>query len=210
MDFYAWFMADPTRAAKRLRRFAGVIKDRHEITIRYADLKNIGAESKRLREIYNEAWEKNWGYVPFTPAEFDYMTKELKPIVEAEMTLIAEVDNEPAGFLLCVPDINLALRHANGRLTRFGLPIGLAKILYYKTRIKMVRVVALGVVPKFRRHGVAEMLVLRIIENVMVQRGWPGECSLILENNVLMNRFLRAIGADIYKTYRIYRRSLDH
>ena len=209
MDFYAWRLAKPGGVTERLRRLATALKKRREIVIRYADLKDIAAESARLREIYNEAWEKNWGFVPFTPEEFDYMTKELKPIVESEFTLIAEVNREPAGFLLCVPDINFALRRVNGRLTRFGLPIGMAKLLYYKSRLKMVRVVALGVVPKYRRHGVAEMLVLRIIENAMVQRGFPGECSLILENNDLMNRFLQAIGAEKYKTYRIYRRSLD-
>ena len=68
--------------------------------------------------------------------------------------------------------------------------------------------VALGVLPKYRRHGVAEMLVLRIIEEAMIKRGFVGECSLILENNKMMNRFLEAIGAEKYKTYRIYRRSL--
>jgi GNAT superfamily N-acetyltransferase len=208
MDWYSWLMVEPTRAAKRLRRFASAIKDRREIVVRSVDLKNIEAESKRLREIYNEAWEKNWGYVPFTPAEFDYMTKELKPIVDPDITYIAEVEDEPAGFLLCVPDINLALRHANGRLFHFGLPIGLAKILYYKGRLTTVRVVAMGIIPKFRRHGVAEMLVLRLIENGMLRRGLTGECSMVLENNVMMNRFMAAIGAEIYKTYRIYRRAL--
>ncbi len=209
MDFYAWWFAQPARAAKRLRRLAAALKERRNLIIRYANLKNIAGESKRLREIYNEAWQKNWGFVPFTAAEFDFMTKELKPIVEAEFTLIAEVDGEPAGFLLCVPDINVALRYANGRLMRYGFPLGLAKLLYYKRRIKTVRVVALGVVPKYRRHGVGEMLVLRIIENAMLQRGFTGgECSLILENNKMMNRFLNAIGAEKYKTYRIYRRSL--
>ena len=90
-----------------------------------------------------------------------------------------------------------------------GLPIGLAKLLYHKRRTKTVRLIALGVLPKYRRHGIAEVLVLRGIEEVMIKRGWVGECSLILENNILMNRFLEAIGAEKYKTYRIYRRSLD-
>ncbi len=137
------------------------------------------------------------------------MAKELKPIVDPQYTLIAEVDGQAAGFLLCVPDINVAIRHANGRLTRFGLPIGLAKLLYYKRRIQRVRLVALGVVPKYRRHGIAERLVLQIIETAMIKRGFAGEASLVLENNFMMNRFLEAIGAQRYKTYRIYRRRLD-
>ena len=209
-DFYAWWLADRTQAVERLTRFAARVKRREIATIRNADLSKITEESRRLREIYNQAWEKNWGFVPFTPKEFDFMTNELKPIVEADFTLIAEVDGQPAGFILCVPDINVALRHANGRLTAFGLPVGLAKILYYKRRIKTVRLVALGIVAKYRRHGIAELLVLRAIESVMIRHGFAaGECSLVLEDNVMMNRFLEAIGAEKYKTYRIYGRRLD-
>ncbi|MGI8820001.1 MAG: GNAT family N-acetyltransferase [Chthoniobacterales bacterium] len=208
MDFYAWWLAQPDRAVKRLRRLAAAIKNRQRATIRPANLSNLAAESERLRRVYNEAWQRNWGFVPFTPAEFQHMAHELKPIVSPDLTLIAEADGEPVGFILCVPDINEALKFANGRLTRFGLPIGLAKILYHKRRLKRVRLVALGIVPKFRRSGIAEMLVLRIIETAMLQRGFLGECSMTLENNHMINRFLEAIGAERYKTYRIYARSL--
>lgn len=208
MDLFGWWFARPDRIVRRLKRLAPALEQRRALNVRSVNLKDIAGESARLREIYNEAWEKNWGFVPFTPGEFAYMTKELKPIVDPELTLIAELDGQPAGFLLCVPDINVALKKVNGRLTSFGLPVGLAKLLYYKSRIKTVRVVALGVIPKYRRHGVAEMLVLRLIENGMGERGLTGECSMILENNQLMNRFLQAIGAEKYKTYRVYRRSL--
>ena len=210
MDFYAWWFANPTDAAARLRRLAGALQKRGgDVTYRQVDLRNITAEGRRIREIYNQAWSNNWGFVPFTEKEFDFMTKELKPIVESELVRLAEVEGKPVGFILCVQDINVALRKINGRLTTFGLPIGLAKLLYHKSRIKTVRLVALGVVPKYRRHGIAEILVLRIIEEAMIKRGWTGECSLILENNTMMNRFLEAIGAEKYKTYRIYRRLLD-
>jgi GNAT superfamily N-acetyltransferase len=208
MDLFAWWFADPALAEKRLRRLASALKHRQLPTIRPVNLKELAGESQTLRELYNEAWQNNWGYVPFTPAEFNYMTKELKPLIIPDLTLIAEVDGHAAGFILCVPDINAALRHVNGRLTTFGLPIGLAKLLYHKRRLKRMRLVALGVVPKFRRSGVAEMLVLRMIENGMFQRGYFGECSLTLENNHMINRFMRAIGADPYKTYRIYSRSI--
>jgi GNAT superfamily N-acetyltransferase len=207
MDLYAWWFADGTDAAQRLRRLMARMKDRQP-AIRSADLKNLEAEGRRIREIYNEAWEKNWGFVPFAEAEIDYMTKELKPIVEADLTLLAEVEGRAVGFILCVPDINVALQKINGRLTWFGLPIGLLKLLYYKSRIKKGRLIALGVIPKYRRRGVAEALVLRIIES-MNRRGGCGELSLTLENNFMINRFLEAIGAEKYKTYRIYRRRLE-
>jgi GNAT superfamily N-acetyltransferase len=209
IDLYAWWFAQPQQAAERLRRLAAALKKkRREVALRPGNLRDLAAEARKLREIYNQAWEKNWGFVPFTEKEFDVMAKELKPLLVSDLIWVAEIEGESVGFILCVPDINVAFRKINGRLTTFGLPIGLAKLLYHKSRLKTVRLVALGVVPKYRRHGIAEMLVLHIIEEAMLKRGFIGECSLILENNVMMNRFLEAIGAEKYKTYRIYRRPL--
>src|SRR6266513_6052358 len=102
--------------------------------------------------------------------EIEFMTHELRPLVIPEFALIAEVGDEPAGFILCVPDINVALRHINGRLAPFGLPIGLAKLLYYKSRTRTARLIALGVIEKYRRTGIAEMLVLRIVEDALIKR----------------------------------------
>jgi hypothetical protein len=79
--------------------------------------------------------------------------------------------DEPVGFALGVPDINVVLRDLNGRLTRFGFPIGLLKLLFYKNRIQKGRLVALGVIEKYRRAGIAEVLVLRVVEETMVKRG---------------------------------------
>jgi len=208
IDLYGWWFSDPTDAAKRLRRLAGALEKRREITLRPGNLRDLAGESRKLLEIYDQAWKDNWGFAQFTEKEFEFMTRELKPILVSELVWLAEIKGEPVGFILCVPDINVALKKINCRLTTFGLPICLAKLLYHKSRIKTVRLVALGVLPKYRRHGVAEMLVLRIIEEAMITRGFVGECSLILENNKMMNRFLEAIGAQKYKTYRIYRRSL--
>jgi len=115
--------------------------------------------------------------------------------------------SQPAGFILALPDINVVLRDLNGRLTRFGLPIGLIKLLSYKKRIYKGRLIALGVVEKYRRYGIAEMLVLRVIEETMIKRGITGELSMTLEDNFMVNRFLEAIGAQRYKTYRIYSKS---
>ena len=207
-DWYAWWFAKPVGAAARLRPLAERFRKRWPVVIRPGNLKNIREESRRLRKIYNQAWEKNWGFVPFTEAEMEFMTHELKQLVIPEFTLIAEIGDEPVGFILCVPDINVALRYINGRLTTFGLPIGLVKLLYHKSRTRTARLIALGVIEKYRRAGIAEMLVLRIVEDAMIKRGFRGELSLTLEDNFTINRFLEAIGASRYKTYRIYRKQL--
>ena len=208
-DFYAWWFDDPTEAAVRLRR---VVERRpmRNVTLREGDLRKLPEEAERMRVIYNQAWRNNWGFVPFTEKEFEHMAREMKPILRPELGYIAEDGDKPVGFILAIPDINVALRRVNGRLTRFGLPIGLAKLLYYKNRIKRVRLITLGVINDYRRHGVAEALVLRIIEAAMIARGIVGEQSMTLEDNVAMNGFLEAIGARRYKTYRIYRRAIGN
>ena len=205
-DLYAWWFADPSKAVAQLRRLASRVHRHCPVTFRPANLKNLRDESRRLREIYNQAWAKNWGFVPFTEPEIQFMTKELKPLLMPGFAWIAESGNEPVGFALGLPDINVVLRDLNGRLTRFGLPIGLIRLLFYKNRIQKGRLIALGVIEKYRRAGIAETLVLRVIEETMVKRGITGELSMTLEDNLMINRFLEAIGADRYKTYRIYRK----
>jgi GNAT superfamily N-acetyltransferase len=205
-DWYAWWFADPSKAVTRLRRLATRLEKRWPVRVRSANFKNLRDESRQLRAIFNQAWEKNWGFVPFTEAEIEFMTEELKPVIVPEFAWVAEIQSEPAGFILCLPDINVVLRELNGRLTRFGFPTGLIKLLFYKNRVKKGRLIALGVVEKYRRAGIAEMLVLRIIEETMIKRGMSGELSMTLEDNYMINRFLEAIGAERYKTYRIYTR----
>jgi len=207
-DWYAWWFSEFPEPAQRLRKIAVARAGRRRVTIRPVNLRNIKEESRRLRMIYNQAWEKNWGFVPFTEAEFDHMAREMKPLIVPEAALIAEIGDEPVAFVIAVPDINVALRKINGRLTRFGLPLGLIKLLYYKRKIQTARLVALGVVEKHRRAGIAEALVLRVMDEA-VKRGFTGEISMTLEDNFMVNRFIEAVGAARYKTYRIYSRLLD-
>jgi GNAT superfamily N-acetyltransferase len=207
-DWYAWWFEDPAGAVAHLRRFARRVRSDRTVTIRPANLKDIREESRKLRQIYNQAWGKNWGFVPFTQAEIEFMTNELKPLLISEFAWIAEIGDEPVGFILAVPDINVVLRQLNGRLTRFGLPIGLIKLVFQKRHIRKGRLIALGIIEKYRRAGIAEKLVLRVMEETMIKRGITGELSMTLEDNFMINRFLEAIGARRYKTYRIYGKNL--
>ena len=207
-DWYAWWFSESPASTKRLREIASARAEKQGVRIRPVNLKDMVGEARRIRAVYNQAWEKNWGFVPFTEAEFEHMAKEMKPLLIPPATLIAEIGNEPVGFVIGVPDINVALRHINGRLTTFGLPVGLLKLLYYRTKIRTGRLVALGVVEKYRRCGIAEMLVLQVMDEAF-KRGFTGELSMTLEDNVMVNRFIEAMGAARYKTYRIYQRGLN-
>ena len=209
-DWYAWWFTEFPKPVERLRKIAEARAGKYSVTIRPANLKKVEEESQRIRAIYNQAWEKNWGFVPFTESEIEHMAKEMKPLIEPEAMLIAEVGDEPIGFVIGVPDLNAALRHLpNGRLTWFGLPIGLVKLFYHlKFTVRTARLIALGVVQKYRRAGVAEMLVLRLMDEAF-RRGFTGELSMTLEDNVMVNRFIEAMGAKRYKTFRIYSRNLS-
>ncbi len=207
-DWYAWWFSEFPEPAERLRKIALARSRKQGVTIRPINLKKVADESQRIRAIYNQAWEKNWGFVPFTEPEIEYMAKEMKPLIVPPATLLAEAGGEPVGFVIGVPDINVAFRHINGRLTWFGLPIGLLKLLYYRLKIRTGRLVALGVVEKYRRAGVAETLVLQVMDEAF-KRGFTGELSMTLEDNVMVNRFIEAMGARRYKTFRIYQKPLS-
>lgn len=202
-DWYAWWFSEYPAPAERLRKIALARAGKLGVTIRTINLRKIEEESQRIRTIYNQAWQKNWGFVPFTEGESEHMAKEMKPLIHPLGTLMAEIGDEPVGFIIGVPDINVALRHINGRLTWFGLPIGLLKLLYYRLKTRTGRLIALGVVERYRRAGIAEMLVLGLMDAAF-KRGFTGELSMTLEDNVMVNRFIEAMGAARYKTYRIY------
>ena len=208
IDFFAWWFSDPSAATARLRKLARRLESRARFTIRRGNLSDVEAEAANFLSIYNDAWKDNWGFVPFTKPEFDYMAAEMKPFLRDDFTAVAEMDGKAIGFALALPDINVALKKINGRLTTFGIPIGLARLLYHKSRIRKARYIAMGVRPEFRRLGVAEMMVLRLMEAGMVKCGFQAELSMTLENNVMINRFIEAIGAQRYKTYRIFKRTM--
>ena len=203
-DWYAWWFSEFTRPTERLRRIVTARAKKYGIRIRPINVRKLRADTQRIRTVYNQAWRDNWGFVPFTEAEAEHMAKEMRALIVPGATLLAEQGDTPVGFVIAIPDIHIALRKMNGRLTWFGLPIGLLKLLYYRLTLRVARMVALGVVEEYRRAGVAEALVLREIEGGFN----TGELSMTLEDNVLINRFIEAMGAKCYKTYRIYSKSL--
>lgn len=207
-DWYAWWFSDFPTPMRRLRKIAAARTAKDGLTIREIDLQAIEAEARRIRQVYNQAWAKNWGFVPFTESEAKYLIKEMKPLVLPEIILLAELKDTPVGFSIAIPDPNAALRHVNGRLTRFGMPIGLIKFLYYRRKISTFRLAVLGVLEKYRRSGVAERLIFQEMVAGSKQGYSGGELSMTLEDNVMINRFIEAVGGSRYKTYRIYSRSI--
>jgi len=202
-DLYAYFIDKNSPPPERVIRMAENIKRKENVKIRNVDMKDFKGEVERIKRIYNSAWSKNWGFIPMTDEEFDHMAKNLKQIVDPHLVFIAEVNNQPAGFSLALPDFNQVLGRLNGRL----FPWGIFKLLWHtkiKNKINGVRIITMGVVPEFQKRGIDTVFYVETY-NVGVKRGYSwAEMSWILEDNVLMNRVLKLLGARLYKRYRIY------
>jgi GNAT superfamily N-acetyltransferase len=193
----------PEFLLKRERRLA----TRLDVTVRHIDMDDFEAELDRVRQIYNAAWEKNWGFVPMTEAEIGFMAHELKPLLKKDpeqVVIVDDANGEPIGFALWLKDYNQALKHAGGRL----FPFGLLKILWHARSIDTGRVLTLGLVPEHRQRGIDNLLYLRIIRAAHAKGIIEGEFSWILEGNLHMLTPLQKMGAETYKRYRVYDRAL--
>jgi GNAT superfamily N-acetyltransferase/ribosomal protein S18 acetylase RimI-like enzyme len=207
-DLYAWELSASATPPEKVVRIAEKIRVREGITVRHVRLQDFDAEVQRIKDIYNAAWEKNWGFVPMTEAEFDHMAKEMKAIVKPELLLIAEVKGEPVAFSMTLPDGNEAIKAANGRLTTFGLPIGLVKLVLASRRIRRLRLVTLGIKEGYRRRGLDAILYLDTIRTAKALGYEGGEIGWTLEDNHLVNRAIESMGGTKSKTYRLYQRAL--
>jgi hypothetical protein len=200
-DLYAYWLDANFLPADRLMRISQRLQRREpQLKIRSLDLRHFDEELRIIKDIYNNAWSKNWGFVPMTDEEIDYLAKTLKPLVIPELISIATWEEEPVAFCVSLRDYNQVLRHLDGKI---GL-LGILKFLYYSRKIRTLRVMLLGVKQAFQKRGAEVLLYLEAFRQG-VKKGCPqAECSWILENNLLMQRGLEGIGGKRYKTYRIY------
>jgi GNAT superfamily N-acetyltransferase len=175
------------------------------ISIRTMSKRDMAAEVRRFSDVYNEAWGRNWGFVPMTDAEVEYHAKLLKQVIHEDWAFMAEKDGEVIGAALTLPDINQVMAKLNGRL----LPFGWAKFLLGKRKIDQLRVFALGVKHAYRHTGIAAGLYLKHLETA-ARPGTieGGEMGWILETNEPMNRAMEGMGGEVVKRYRLYERVL--
>jgi hypothetical protein len=199
-DLYAYLSNANFIDMKKINRIADKVMKNGEVRVRPINMKDFRRDVERVFEVYAAAWVRNWGYVPMSRDEFFAMGKEMKMILKPELVLIGEVGSRVVGFALALPDVNQALKPANGSI----FPTGLLKILYYQRLIRNVRVLALGVVEEYRASGLAAGFYATLVRNARKLGYGDCEMSWILEDNKLMNRSLEVMGAKRYKTYRIY------
>jgi len=196
---------DAPRAMQRLlQRIGG------SISVRKLQRKRLGLELEVLRDIFNDSWSENWGFTPFTEAEFADIGDLLKVLIDDDFVQIAEIEGRPVAMIVALPDINQAIGDLQGRL----LPFGWCKLLW---RLKVrypdqARVMLMGVRKEYQQSRLGSALAFLVIDTVrqaLIRRNIKTvEMSWILEDNEGMKGMIEAIGGEAYKRYRIYEKSL--
>ena len=207
-DLFAYIIDGDFKASPAMQTI--VKRARKRVTIRSLDKSSFNEDLKIVEDIYNDAWSENWGFIPFTQAEFEQLGKDFKMLLDFELVKIAAVDGVPAAFLVVLPNINEAIRDLNGRL----LPFGWLKLLWrLKVRFpQTARIPLMGVRKQYHDSVMGAALAFMVIHAVQepgLKRGVKKvELSWILEDNKGMNDIIESIGGKVYKTYRIYRKDL--
>jgi hypothetical protein len=209
-DLLAYWFPLEEKPLARLSRVAERFRKRSkDIVVRNVTKKTLAKDLMKIREVYNEAWEKNWGFVPMTPEEMDFMAARMKPLLVPELLWLAEAPRpdgtlEPVAFMLMMPDFNVAMKPLKGRL----LPLGWLKFLLGVKKIKTVRVLTLGIKIPYRQSGVQSIMMADSLR-FLLSKGYTGaEVSWLLEDNDLVIGSVRLWGGQLYKTYRIYEKAL--
>lgn len=198
-----WF--DMANAQKeRFARFMEKFRKREpDIRLEPITKKKLATQIDKLKSVYNRAWEKNWGFVPMTDAELDFMASRLKPLLTEGLAFIAETPKEPVGFLLALPDFNEAFKPLKGKLLSPGLFTALPYLAGWKTP-KYLRCITLGVTAGYRGRGIEAAMLAEAL-TVSLRLGIQGgEASWILEDNINVQRMNQLFGGKVYKTYRLY------
>ncbi len=207
MDLLA-YLGNRETANMKFLNIADKIEERlnnRGITFRTLNMKKFKEEVIQVRDVYRGAWERNWGFVPPTDAEFDQLAQGMKMVIDPKMAILAEHKGRVVAFALAIPDINVIMRTIRrGRL----LPFGIFKLLFQKKKIKRARIILLGVLEDYRKMGVEGVFYARITERWLEKGYEEAEASWILENNTMMRRGVESVNMQPYKRYRMYEKKI--
>lgn len=202
---------DPTSPLpRRMQELLDRAKRFRRIRLRFGDLQRFGEEALLMREIYNDAWSRNWGFVPLTEAEIIRLAHDLRPLIRPKLIHFAEIDGEAACMLVCLPDIYDAIGDLRGAL----VPFGWLKLLWRMkvTGIRSARVPLMGLRRRYHRTAIGVAAMVQMLEAARIEMVRCGfrrvELSWTLEDNTSMLHVVEAIGAIPYKVYRIFEKQL--
>jgi hypothetical protein len=169
------------------------------------DKNNIAKRVKDVQQIFNAAWEGNWGHLPLTDRQMEMIFKDLKMFIIPDFAIFAEKGGRTVGFMISIPDVNPGLRILNGRL----YPWRLIKFFREIRKTRRVRSIIMGVLPEYRGQHIDDIFYLKSIEAGLHLDIWESDCSMIAETNEKMIHALKPFTPSPYKTYRIYQRPIS-
>lgn len=204
-DLYAFIRFSAIPISERLEKIISRVETKLRPIVRQIRVSDLKREMETVRKIYNEAWAKNWGFVPITAEEMAITAKNIKPILKSELAFIVELAGKPVAFGIVIPDINVALKKINGNLDLFNI----IPFMLNLKKIKQGRLILLGVKEEYRNKGLELLLIKHLILGVR-SLGWShGEISWILEDNQRIISIIKEFGGKLYKKYRLYEKGLD-
>ncbi len=200
MDLLAWRTNADEASLDRWSRVAGKIMARDGLTTRSLDPKRFERDLRTVQDIYADAWALNWGFVPMTDAEIDFMGRQLKQVLIPDFCIFLMQGGKEVGFALALPDLNQIIRKLDGNL----FPFGWLRLLLGKSKIRFGRILTLGVRRDFHGKGWDSLLYHGISSNMIARGVRSGEMSWMLETNDAMNNAMARAGAELYRRYRMY------
>ncbi len=207
-DLFAYIVRDnilsDNKVMDKLRRISDMVLKREKIEIQTLNMNDFTNELAKVKEVYNNAWQHNWGFVPLTDSEMDFVAESLKPIVDKDLVYFAMYEGKPIGFSLAIPDMNQIIIKMNGKL----FPFGFLKLLFNRKKINTIRLITLGVIPKFQKRGIEAVFIKSTIDVASSKGYTAAEISWILEDNIPMVQTAINLGAEKYKTYRLFDKAL--
>ncbi len=207
-DLLYWGLDPQKPVPERIVKISRRIAERKGVTIRKMSFKDWDNEVLRTLEIYNDAWEKNWGFVPVGKKEYLHIAKDLKMVLHPDLAIIAEVKGEPVAFVLTVSDVNPILKKVDGKLFPFGI-FRLAWDVMVRPKITGGRLILLGIKSPYRGLGIDSLLFVETHAGAQ-KLGWTsGQIGWTLEDNVKVNRAIEAMGGYQISKFRVYEHELD-
>jgi len=195
---------------EKLQRVARRVQERGGFTVRKMQMKDFDNEVRRFKEIYNSAWSKNWGFIPLTDAEINHMAESLKQMVDPDLLVMAEKDGRPIGAMIPLPDLNQAFIRSYPHPKEPEWWTLLKTLWYWKVRgcVTTMRGFAGGVLEEYRGRGVEALLFMKMAQAACANYTHT-EISWVLENNTMMRRTAEMLNGHVYRTYRVYEKSLE-
>jgi hypothetical protein len=202
IDWYCYLVKKIDDYKPYLDDIRKIIMKDMDIEFKTLDKRDMKRRVKQVQQIFNVAWDGNWGHLPLTDKQMEMFYEELRMIAIPKLTIFAEKGGKTIGFIISIPDVNPAMRLLDGRM----YPWRMLKFLWEAKKTKKIRTIIMGVLPEYRGQNIDDVFYLKTIEDGIKLGYTESDCSLIVETNHKMIGALKALFAERYKTYRIYER----